>query len=127
MLLGSLADIDAVELTRTAIDGLLDRTGVDVSVVDWVSLGNAIQAGIGQVPGRQAVIESSLSNNTATTTVNETSGSGLRAITLAADRIIAGQASVTVAGGFESMSNAPWILPDSGRDDDTATSRYGTQ
>lgn len=111
-LLGSLADVEAVELARTAIDGLLDRTSVAAEEVGWVSLGNAIQAGIGQVPGRQAVIESTLPNDTQTTTVNEASGSGVRAIALAADRISAGRASVAIAGGFESMTNAPWILPD---------------
>ncbi|SFB93265.1 acetyl-CoA acetyltransferase [Halobiforma haloterrestris] len=111
-LLGSLADVDAVELARTAIDGLLERVAIDGDDVDWVSLGNAIQAGIGQVPGRQAVVESELANGTQVTTINEASGSGLRAITLAADRIDAGRADLAVAGGFESMTNAPWILPD---------------
>ena len=111
-LLGSLTGSSAVELGRTAIDGLLDRVDVDPDRVDWVGLGNAIQAGIGQVPGRQVVVESRLPNALPTTTVNEASGSGLRAITLAADRIAAGRASFAVAGGFESMTNAPWILPD---------------
>ncbi|SDQ96033.1 thiolase family protein [Natronobacterium texcoconense] len=111
-LLGSLADVEAVELARTALDGLLERVEVDGDDVDWVSLGNAIQAGIGQVPGRQAVVESDLPNATQVTTVNEASGSGLRAITLAADRIDAGRAELAIAGGFESMTNAPWILPD---------------
>ncbi|ELY54688.1 acetyl-CoA acetyltransferase [Natronococcus amylolyticus DSM 10524] len=111
-LLGSLADVEAVELGRTALDGLLERTVVSGAEIDWVALGNAIQAGIGQVPGRQAVVESDLPNETPTTTVNEASGSGLRAIALAADRIAAGRAEFAVAGGFESMTNAPWILPD---------------
>lgn len=111
-LLGSLADVQAVELGRTALDGLLERIDLPGEAVDWVALGNAIQAGIGQVPGRQAVVESSLPNGTPTTTVNEASGSGLRAIALAVDRIAAGRADVAVAGGFESMTNAPWILPD---------------
>ncbi|MFC4541919.1 thiolase family protein [Halosolutus amylolyticus] len=111
-LLGSLADVEAVELGRIAIDGLLDRVSVAGEAVDWVGLGNAIQAGIGQVPGRQAVVESSLPNETQVTTVNEASGSGLRAIALAADRIDAGRADLAIAGGFESMTNAPWILPD---------------
>ncbi|WIV68380.1 thiolase family protein [Natrialbaceae archaeon AArc-T1-2] len=111
-LLGSLADVEAVELGRTAIDGLLERVDVGPEEVDWVSLGNAIQAGIGQVPGRQVVIKSELPNSTRTTTINEASGSGLRAITLAADRIAAGEASIAIAGGFESMTNAPWIVPD---------------
>ncbi|WP_435344303.1 thiolase family protein [Haloarchaeobius sp. HRN-SO-5] len=110
-LLGSLADVQAVELGRTAVDGLLDRVDLAPGTVDWVSLGNAIQAGIGQVPGRQVVVESSLPDETPATTVNEASGSGLRAIALAADRIDAGRSEFAVAGGFESMTNAPWVLP----------------
>jgi len=111
-LLGSLADVDAVELGRTAVDGLLGRTDLSANEVDWVSLGNAIQAGIGQVPARQVVVESALPNDTAVTTINEASGSGVRAIALAADRIEAGRSEFCVAGGFESMTNAPWILPE---------------
>ena len=111
-LLGSLADVSAVELGRTAVDGLLDRVEIEGDRVDWVSLGNAIQAGTGQVPARQVVVESALPNETAVTTINEASGSGVRAITLAADRIAAGRAEFAVAGGFESMTNAPWILPE---------------
>ena len=105
--LGSLSDVSAVELGRVAIDGLLGRA----NQVDWVCLGNSIQAGIGQAPARQVVIASALSDSTPATAVNEASGSGTRAITLAADRITAGNASFAIAGGFESMSNAPWILP----------------
>lgn len=112
MLLESLTDVSGVQLGRTAIDGLLDRTSLSGDEIDWVSLGNAIQAGIGQVPGRQAVIESNLPNSTPVTTVNEASGSGTRAIALAADRIVAGRARFAVAGGFESMTNAPYILPE---------------
>lgn len=110
-LLGSLAEVSAVELGRTAIDGLLERTELEGARFDWVGLGNAIQAGIGQVPARQAVVASNLPPGTPTTTVNEASGSGLRAIALASDRLRAGRASFAIAGGFESMSNAPWILP----------------
>lgn len=111
-LLGSLSEVQAIELGRTALDGLLDRLAIDGADVDWVSVGNAIQAGIGQVPGRQAVVESELPNSTATTTVNEASGSSVRTIALAADRIEAGRAEFAVAAGFESMTNAPWVLPD---------------
>lgn len=110
-LLGSLSEVSAVELGQTAIDGLLSRTDLDGERVDWVGLGNAIQAGIGQVPARQAVIASHLPDETPTTTINEASGSGVRAIALGADRIAAGRASFVVAGGFESMTNAPWVLP----------------
>ena len=110
-LLGSLTDASAIELGRTALDGLLERTDLDPDLIDWVGLGNAIQAGIGQVPARQVIVESHLPNEVPVTTVNEASGSGLRAIALAADRIAADRAEFAVAGGFESMTNAPWILP----------------
>lgn len=110
-LLGGLSEVDPQALGQAVIDGLLDGGTLPGKRVDWVSLGNAIQAGIGQVPARQVTVASSLPNETPTTTVNEASGSGLRAITLAADRIRAGEASVAIAGGFESMSQAPWILP----------------
>ena len=111
-LLGALADVSAVELGRTALDGLLDRVSIDGAELDWVAMGNAIQAGIGQVPGRQAVIESDLPNSTSVTTINEASGTSVRTITLAADRIAAGRTDFAVAGGFESMTNAPWVIPD---------------
>lgn len=111
-LLGALADKSAVDLGATALDGLLDRTGIEPETVDWVSLGNAIQAGVGQVPARQAVVNSELPLDTAATTINEASGSGVRALTLAADRIVAGRADFAIAGGMESMSNAPFLLPD---------------
>ncbi|WP_246987556.1 thiolase family protein [Halorientalis marina] len=111
-LLGSLSSETAVDLGTAALDGLVDRTGVDRTQVDWVGLGNAIQAGVGQVPARQAVVRSVLPDDTPVTTINEASGSGVRAIALAADRIAAGEAEFAVAGGMESMSNAPYLLPD---------------
>lgn len=111
-LLGSLSDVGAVELGRTAIDGLLDRTGIDPALIDWVGLGNAIQAGVGQVPARQAVVSSELPADTPATTLNEASASGLRAIALAADRLTAGRTAFAIAGGMESMSNAPYLVPE---------------
>ncbi len=111
--LGSLTDVSAVELGVVSLTALLERAPVPVSAhdqVDWVGLGNAISAGLGQVPARQVALEAGLPVETAATTVNEASGSGLRAITLAADRIAAGRAEVAVAGGFESMSNAPYLI-----------------
>lgn len=110
-LLGSLTDVSAPELGQTAVDGLLERVELSPDQIDWVSLGNAIQAGIGQVPARQVVVKSTLPNDTAVTTINEASGSGVRAICMAADRIATGRIDVSLAGGFESMTNAPWILP----------------
>lgn len=110
--LGSLADVTAVDLGSTALEGLLDRSGIDPDTIDWVGFGNAVSAGIGQVPARQVALAGGLPDGTAATTVNEASGSGLRAIALAADRIDAGRIDVAVAGGTESMSNAPHLAPD---------------
>jgi len=111
-MLGSLSEVRAPTLGAAAVEELLDRSGVDSTDVDWVGLGNAVQAGVGQVPARQAVVEAGLPDDTPATTVNEASGSGLRAIMLAADRIEAGRASVAVGGGMESMSNAPYLVRD---------------
>ncbi|MFB6108878.1 MAG: acetyl-CoA C-acyltransferase [Haloplanus sp.] len=110
--LGGLADVPAPELGATALAGLLDRTPVAGEAVEWVVLGNVIRAGVGQVPARQVVLRAGLPESTPATTVDEASGSGLRALTLAADRIDAGRADVAVAGGTESMSNAPYLLSD---------------
>ncbi|WP_123537391.1 thiolase family protein [Halosimplex salinum] len=109
-MLGSLSDVRAPDLGATVLEDLVDRSGVAPDDLDWVGLGNAVQAGVGQVPARQAVVRAGLPDDTAATTVNEASGSGLRAIMLAADRIDAGRADIAVAGGMESMSNAPYLV-----------------
>ncbi|QLH79414.1 thiolase family protein [Halosimplex rubrum] len=111
-MLGSLSDVRAPDLGATVLEDLIDRSGVEPEDLDWVGLGNAVQAGVGQVPARQAVTRAGLPEDTPATTVNEASGSGLRAITLAADRIAAGRADIAVGGGMESMSNAPYLLRD---------------
>ncbi len=111
-LLGSLADVSATELGEAVLSGLADRSELDAASVDWVALGNAVQAGVGQVPARQATVRAGYPDDVAATTINEASGSGLRAITLAVDRIAAGRADVAVAGGMESMSQAPYLVPD---------------
>ena len=109
-LLGGLANQSATDLGRAVVEGLLDRTGLSADRVDWVCLGNCVQAGVGQVPARQVAIDSRLPASCPATTTNEASGSGLRAITNAVDRIEAGRADVVVAGGMESMSNAPYLV-----------------
>jgi acetyl-CoA C-acetyltransferase len=109
-MLGSLSDVRAPDLGATVLEDLIDRSGVEPEDLDWVGLGNAVQAGVGQVPARQAVTRAGLPEDTPATTVNEASGSGLRAVMLAADRIAAGRADVAVGGGMESMSNAPYLL-----------------
>jgi len=109
-MLGALSTVRAPELGGAAVEELLDRSGAEDDAVDWVGLGNAVQAGVGQVPARQAVTEAGLPEDTPATTVNEASGSGLRAIALAVDRIAADRAEIAVAGGMESMSNAPYLV-----------------
>ena len=109
-LLGSLADRTATELGLAVVEGLLERTGVSADLIDWVCLGNCVQAGVGQVPARQVVVDSALPTSCPATTTNEASGSGLRAIANAIDRIEAGRVDVAVAGGMESMSNAPYLV-----------------
>jgi acetyl-CoA C-acetyltransferase len=111
-LLSGLSAVRAPALGATVLEELVDRSGTADDGVDWVGLGNAVQAGVGQVPARQALLESGLPDATSATTVNEASGSGLRAITLGVDRIAAGRADVAVAGGMESMSNAPYLVRD---------------
>jgi acetyl-CoA C-acetyltransferase len=111
-LLGGFADLGAVDLGRAALDGLLDRVDVDPGAVDHVTVGHAIQAAVGQVPGRQAVYASRLPKEVPVTTVNEASGSGVRAIMNAHDHLAAGRGEFAVAGGMESMTNAPYAVPD---------------
>jgi acetyl-CoA C-acetyltransferase len=110
-LLGRLSDMSAVDLGRIALDGLLDRITVAPADIDYVTVGNAIQAGIGQVPGRQATYASGLPKETPVTTINEASGSGVRAIMNAYDHLSAGRGDFAIAGGMESMTNAPHVLP----------------
>jgi len=109
-MLGALSEVRAPELGAAAVNELVERSGAEASAVDWVGLGNAVQAGVGQVPARQAVTEADLPDDTPATTVNEASGSGLRAVALGVDRIAAGRADIAVAGGMESMSSAPYLV-----------------
>lgn len=111
-LLGQFEHVAAVDLGATAVHAVLEHTEVSPDAVDWVNMGHSIQAGTGQVPARQAALKAGVPEDVPATTVNEASGSGLRAITQAVDRIHAGRNSAVVAGGMESMSNAPYMLPD---------------
>jgi acetyl-CoA C-acetyltransferase len=110
-MLGSLANITAPELGATAIKAAIDRSGVDPSAIDEVILGQVIQAGVGQAPARQASIAAGIPTSANATTVNKVCASGLEAINLAAHSIRAGDSSVVLAGGMESMSQGPHLLP----------------
>jgi acetyl-CoA C-acetyltransferase len=109
--LGELSDLPAPKLGAAAIAEALKRGKVNPSVVDEVVMGNVVQAGVGQAPARQAALAAGLPDTIAAYAVNKVCGSGLKAVMLAAQSIKAGDADVVVAGGMESMSNAPFLLP----------------
>jgi acetyl-CoA C-acetyltransferase len=109
--LGALADLTATELGARAVAAAVERAGVDGATVDEVILGNVVQAGVGQAPARQAAVRGGLPEAVPATTINKVCGSGLKAAMLAAQAIRAGDGDLYVAGGMESMSNAPHLLP----------------
>lgn len=107
---GLLASLSAVELGTIAIQAALDRAQIEPTVVNEVYMGMAIQAGQGQNPARQAAMHAGLPETVPAMTVNVLCGSGMQAISLAAKQILLGDAKIMVAGGMESMSNAPYLL-----------------
>ncbi|WP_431686602.1 acetyl-CoA C-acetyltransferase [Hahella sp. NBU794] len=110
---GSLATLSADQLGSAVIKKLLEQTGVDPAIVDEVLLGQVLTAGCGQNPARQASINAGLPNSTPAMTINKVCGSGLKAIHLAAQSIMLGDADIVIAGGQENMSQAPHVLPKS--------------
>jgi acetyl-CoA C-acetyltransferase len=107
---GSLKDVPVSELGRIAIESAIDRAGLDRADVDEVIMGNVLQAGAGMNTARQSAIAAGIPDNVPSFTVNKVCGSGLKAVTLAAQAIAAGDADLIVAGGMESMSRAPYLL-----------------
>ncbi len=112
-LLGSLSDLSAPQLGAVAIKAAVERANLDPNRVDEVIMGNVLTGGVGQAPARQAAIYAGLSKHTACMTINKVCGSGLKAVMLADQAIRGGDASVIVAGGQESMTNAPHAMLDS--------------
>ncbi len=108
---GSLATATAAELGGVAIAAALARAGLDPDRVDELIMGCVLQAGQGQAPARQAGFKAGLPNHVPASTVNKMCGSGMKAVMLAHDALRAGGATLIVAGGMESMSNAPYLLP----------------
>ena len=108
--MGGLSSLAAPDLGGLAISAAVDRAGVDPEEIDDVIMGNVVQAGVGQAPARQAAILGGVPVTVPAVTVNKVCGSGLKAVMLAAQAIKAGDARVVVAGGMESMSNAPYLL-----------------
>jgi len=109
--LGALKDLPATQLGATVVREAVARAGVDPSAVEECIMGNVISGGLGQNPARQAALNGGLSENAAALTINKVCGSGLKAVMLAAQGIKAGDIDVAVAGGMESMSNSPYLLP----------------
>ncbi len=109
--LGSLAGFRAPELGALVIEELVRRTGINTEEVDEVLMGNVVQAGLGQNPARQSAIFAKLPAKVPCMTVNKVCGSGLKTVMLAAQAIRAGDAKLIIAGGMESMSNCPHLLP----------------
>ncbi len=109
---GGFASMSAADLGGVAIGGALERAGVSPDQVDYVFMGHVIQAGAGQMTARQAAVNAGIPMTVPATTVNKVCLSGLNAIYLADQMIQSGDADIVVAGGMESMTNAPYLLPD---------------
>src|ERR671936_2392897 len=108
--LGILKDFKATERGAMAVREAVARAGIDPASVDECIMGNVIQAGNGQNPARQAALNGGLADHVAALTINKVCGSGLKAVMLAAQGIATGDIDIAVAGGMESMSNAPYLL-----------------
>jgi acetyl-CoA C-acetyltransferase len=108
---GDFASVTAPTLGSTAIKGALEQSKLNPEDIDEVYMGCVLPAGIGQAPARQAALGAGLTKNTACATINKMCGSGMETVRLAHNTLIAGSADIIVAGGMESMSNAPYILP----------------
>ncbi|MFY4775339.1 acetyl-CoA C-acetyltransferase [Metabacillus sp. RGM 3146] len=107
---GGLQNVSAPALGGIVIKGALEKAGIEANQVDEVIMGNVLQAGLGQNPARQAALAAGLPQEVSAMTINKVCGSGLKAVHLAAQAILAGDAEVVVAGGMENMSQAPYLL-----------------
>jgi acetyl-CoA C-acetyltransferase len=108
---GALAELSAVELGAITVREAVRRAAIDAASIDECIMGCVLPAGLGQNPARQAALRGGLSDSVSALTINMVCGSGLRAVALAAQNIMTGDSEIVVAGGMESMSNAPYLLP----------------
>ncbi len=108
---GGLSSLSAVELGAKVVAEAARRAGLDAKQIDEAILGNVVQAGLGQNPARQAALHGGCDPRVAALTINKVCGSGLKAVALAAQAVQLGESEVVVAGGMESMSNCPYLLP----------------
>lgn len=110
-MMGALSDVRAPDLCASAIKAAMERAGVSGTDIDEVVMGCVLPAGLGQAPARQASRAAGIPDAAGATTINKMCGSGMKAVMLAHDQIMAGQVDVMVAGGMENMSQAPYLLP----------------
>lgn len=110
-MLGSLSTLDAPSLAAATNKAALEQAGLDADKIEDVIMGCVLQAGIGQAPARQSVLKAGMSQHCGATTINKMCGSGMKALMLAHDLLTAGSHEIMLAGGMESMSNAPYLLP----------------
>jgi acetyl-CoA C-acetyltransferase len=109
--LGALKQFPATDLGAIAVRAAIERAALDPAIVDECIMGNVVSAGLGQNPARQAALRGGLPDSVAAMTINKVCGSGLKAVMLAAQAVATGDVEVAVAGGMESMSNCPYLLP----------------
>ena len=107
---GALADASATDLGATAVKAAVERAGVSGDEIDRIYMGCVLPAGLGQAPARQAAIKAGLPQSVEATTVNKVCGSGMQTVIMGAEALAAGSVEVVVAGGMESMTNAPYLL-----------------
>src|ERR1700751_4016062 len=108
---GAFSDLSATQLGAIAVREAVKRAGIEPALVDECIMGNVVSAGLGQNPARQAALNGGLVPEVSAITINKVCGSGLKAVALAAQSIQTENAEIVVAGGMESMTNAPYLLP----------------
>jgi len=108
---GALKSMSAPQLGALVVKAAVERAGLTPQQIDEVIMGNVVSAGLGQNPARQAALRGGLLPDVAAMTINKVCGSGLKAVALAAQAVQVGDSDIVVAGGMESMSNAPYLLP----------------
>ena len=109
-MLGALADVAATDLGATAVKAAVERSGVDGADIERIYMGCVLPAGLGQAPARQAAIKAGLPKSVQATTVNKVCGSGMQTVIMGAEALAAGSIDYVIAGGMESMTNAPYLL-----------------
>ena len=107
---GALADVSATELGATAVKAAVERAGVDGAMIERIYMGCVLPAGLGQAPARQAAIKAGLPKSVQATTVNKVCGSGMQTVIMGSEALAAGSVDYVIAGGMESMTNAPYLL-----------------